>query len=600
MLRTGRRDKGDNMLTEDSRLISKLFFRLLPIQILLAAIGAVNGIVSGLFASNYVGSEAMAAVGLYGPVNTFLAAVGVMLMGGSQLLCGKYMGRNERERTNSVFSVDILISVILSAAVTAALAIAAGFNLTGFLGGGEAERHILNQFILGQAIGVLPLVVSQQLSAFLSLENRSKRTTAASVVFIAVNLLLNYLFVAVGKMGAFGLALAGSLGQWVFCGIQAHYFLSGKSLLRFSLKDSRMKDVPEIIRIGYPGALANGYMTVRGLAVNALITGFVGGAGLSAMSAANSFLGIFWALPNGVLAVSRMLIGVSIGEEDRKSLTDVMRVAFYRCVPMMCAVSALLIFLAKPLTGLYYQDASDPVYHMTVMGFRLLPICMPLAIFCTHFTCYAQASGKQLLVHILSLLDGLVCVAGFTFILIPFLGMNGVYAANILNGIVCAVFPLLYSCVRRKRFPGNMEEAMDIPDSFGAAEDDRIDIAVHNMDEVVTVSEKISSFCREKGIDRRRSFHAALCLEEMAGNVVVHGFPKDNRKHTADIRLVKKNDDLILRIKDDCPAFDLAERRSIMDPEDKTRNIGIRIVYGAAKDIQYQNIFGLNVTTLRI
>ena len=82
--------------------------------------------------------------------------------------------------------------------------------------------------------------------------------------------------------------------------------------------------------------------------------------------------------------------------------------------------------------------------------------------------------------------------------------------------------------------------------------------------------------------------------------MVVHGFPKDNRKHTADIRLVKKNDDLILRVKDDCPAFDPAERRSIMDPEDKTRNIGIRIVYGAAKDIQYQNMFGLNVTTMRI
>ena len=37
-----------------------------------------------------------------------------------------------------------------------------------------------------------------------------------------------------------------------------------------------------------------------------------------------------------------------------------------------------------------------------------------------------------------------------------------------------------------------------------------------------------------------------------------------------------------------------------VDPEDKTRNIGIRIVYGAAKDIQYQNMFGLNVTTVRI
>ncbi len=589
------------MLSEDSRLLSKLFFRLLPIQILLAAIGAVNGIVSGLFASNYVGQDAMSAVGLYGPVTTFLSAVGVMLMGGSQLLCGRYMGSNETERTRSVFSLDILISVILSAAVTAALVIAAGLDLTAFLtGGAGTDRQILNQYILGQAIGVLPLVTSQQLSAFLSLENRSKRTTAASVVYILVNLALNYLFVAVGKMGAFGLALASSLGQWVFCGIQAQYFLSGKSMLRFSLKGSRLKDIPDILRIGYPGALASGYMTIRGLAVNALIIRYVGGAGLSALSAANSFLGIFWALPSGVLAVSRMLIGVSIGEEDRRSLTDVMRVAFYRCVPYMCAVSAVLILLARPLTGLYYKDAADPVYRMTVMGFRLLPVCMPLAIFCTHFTCYAQASGRQLLVHILSLLDGLVCVAGFTALLAPFMGMNGVYAANILNGVVCALFPLLYSWARRRSFPRNMEEAMDIPDSFGAAEEDRIDIAVRSMDEVVTVSEKISAFCREKGIDRRRSFHAALCLEEMAGNVVAHGFPKDRRAHTADVRLVKKDSDLILRIKDDCAPFDLAERRAIMDPEDKTRNIGIRIVYGAAKDIQYQNMFGLNVTTVRI
>ncbi len=43
------------------RMVEKLLFRLLPVQILLAAVGAVNGIVSSFFATNFVGIDAMSA-----------------------------------------------------------------------------------------------------------------------------------------------------------------------------------------------------------------------------------------------------------------------------------------------------------------------------------------------------------------------------------------------------------------------------------------------------------------------------------------------------------------------------------------------------------
>ena len=36
-----------------------------------------------------------------------------------------------------------------------------------------------------------------------------------------------------------------------------------------------------------------------------------------------------------------------------------------------------------------------------------------------------------------------------------------------------------------------------------------------------------------------------------------------------------------------------------MDPKDKMKGVGIRIVYQGAKDIQYQNMLGLNVLTIR-
>ena len=63
---------------------------------------------------------------------------------------------------------------------------------------------------------------------------------------------------------------------------------------------------------------------------------------------------------------------------------------------------------------------------------------------------------------------------------------------------------------------------------------------------------------------------------------------------------VEKSGSLILRIKDDCAAFDPATRREIVDPEDITKNIGIRMVYDMAYSVSYQSMLGLNVLTVVI
>lgn len=81
---------------------------------------------------------------------------------------------------------------------------------------------------------------------------------------------------------------------------------------------------------------------------------------------------------------------------------------------------------------------------------------------------------------------------------------------------------------------------------------------------------------------------------------VEHGFTKDNKDHNIDIRVIHKDGDIILRIKDNCKAFDPLERASIPDSEEKIGNVGIRMIRDIAKDMQYKNLLGLNVLTIRI
>lgn len=582
------------------KLTSKLMFRLLPLQIFLALIGSINSIISGLFATNFVGVNAMTAVGLYSPINMLIYAISTMLVGGATIMCGKYMGKNEDEKVQNVFSIAVVLSTAIALFFIVLFLTFGLFDLTGFIAKDPAVRPLFNSYLAGQAVGLLPLILGNQLAAFLSLENRVSRTTIASVTYIFVNIVLNYIFVGKLQMEAFGLALASSLGLWVYFLIQAQYFFTKGSELKFFRRHLDWSETKDIIIIGIPGAASFGYQTLRGFIVNALLMAYVGAAGVSALASSDGLLRLAWGLPGGMMAVSRMVMSISIGEEDRQTLTDVMRNMFRRFIPLMCAICGVIIACAVPLAKLYYKDTSEPVFMMTVWGFRLLPLSMPLAIICMHFTVYAQSSGKQLLVHILSILDGVVDVALFTAILIRPIGMNSVYIANVLNGVVTTIVVVMYSMIKIKRFPHRMDELMVIPDNFGFSEDERLDISVRKEDEVVKVSRAVNDFCIKRGIDNRRAYMASLFLEEMAGNIVEHGFTKDGKNHSIDIRVVHKDDNVILRIKDDCVPFDPATRKDIIDPDDPARNIGIRMIYKLNHNIEYKNMLGLNVLMVRL
>ena len=85
----------------------------------------------------------------------------------------------------------------------------------------------------------------------------------------------------------------------------------------------------------------------------------------------------------------------------------------------------------------------------------------------------------------------------------------------------------------------------------------------------------------------------------MAANIVRHGFHADRKHHDIEVRLVLREKDTILRIKDDCIPFNPQEWYEMATSfEDPFANIGIRMVMEIADEVGYQNILGLNVLTM--
>ena len=579
-----------------------MMIRLLPAQFLLAAVSSVNSIVCSLAAGNLLGAYTMSAVGLYLPVNMFLNAVIAMLQGGTAIQSGKYIGENAREQMQNAFSLNMIVSLLFSAVVTVVFLVLGTFNLTHLVTADPALQDPFGDYLRGQAVGVLPMVVGGQLSAFLSLENRQKVTTAATVSCVIVSLLANLVFLRVLNLGAFGLALSTSVGMWMFFAIQAVGFFGRRNGYRFSLSlhGLRWNDLGTILKVGLPGAVNFGYQAVRGLILNRLILQYAGTDGLSAFAANDALLRLFWAVPFGMVAVGRMAFSVSVGEEDREALKAVMRAVMRRYVPLMVLVSASVILLAHPLTRLYYRNTSDPVYAMMVLGFRILPAAMPISVFTLNYACYGQTSGKLRLVHLLSLMNGLLSVVILSALLLPSMGMAGVDTAHVLSGVLQIIIILVYACIKKRGLPRSLDDLMAFPPDFGVPESEWMNLTVRTMEDVISVSRTLEHFCLSRGTDRRRSCFAALAMEEMAGNIVRHGFSGSNSRQEAVIRVTRKGNDLILRIRDNGRYLNPVERLQMMDPEDRVSNVGLRLARRCASEMQYQSILGLNVLTLRI
>ena len=587
-------------LSSNRKLTSKLFFKLLPYQVLLLLITASTGIVDSIFASNAIGEAAMGAIGFYSPLNHFLYAVSIMLVSGSQLLVGEAMGKNDTKKVHGFFTTDLILALVISLLSSLLLIVGALTDVSRVLVAGQAEREAINMYFIGQACGIPALVLGQQFFAFLSLENQTKRTMVASVTCFAANAFMDAAFILVFHMGTLGLGLATAISNWIFMGVMAVYYIAGKSEFKFSLKKFSLRSSKAILRKGYSGAISRFVEMFRNIFVNVIILKVVGSIGLSAFAAVDSVMALFWPLVFGMIAVSRMMMSISLGEEDRQTLADINRAIMSKGLLVVTVVSRTITALCLPLTHLFYSTSSGPIFGMTVMGFILMPFCMPPSVISLQYASYGQATEKKFFSVVLPILDGAVFVVGFALILIPTLGMNGLYLANILNGLCCCLVIFIYLLIRLKHRPRSMEEALLIPDDFGAPEDARLDLSLDQLEAVTQVSIEVVEFCRRRGVDERRAFFSGLAMEEMVRNIVEFGFTSDHKKHSVDIRVIHVDDDVILRLRDNCIRFNPLDRTAILDVEDRIRNVGIRLMNGIVKDVQYKNLLGINVLTMKL
>lgn len=586
-------------------MIKRVFRQMLVTQILSSMTVMICMLIDSIMIGRFLGVDSMTAYGLATPVLLVFAAFGSMLSAGIQVKLGKTMGSGDMEGTNGCYTVSFFLAAAVSVIGLAAVLIFINPVCT-LLGAGDPTPgnkifELTRDYIRGFIIGAPAFMFAQIMVPFMQISGSRLRLivavgamTVGDVVFDILN--VNNLLFFDGS--TFGMGLASSLSYYIAFTIGIAYFFKKKCMFKFRIKLINAKKCFELLKYGVPTVINQISTVLLVFVLNKVLLNVGGDGAVAAYSVISTIGNICYCVGAGVASVALMLSSIFYSDEDRPELRSLVKTMTFYALVLDAALIVIALVFARFLAQMFLTDAA--AIKMATTGLRLFSLSLLSCSLNTVFKNYYQGVNKAGFTQAISVMQNFAFTAMFAFVLSRFMSTNGVWLSFLCGETLTLIIICAVVWINGKKISFSPDAFMLLPEEFGAKEGDYIEMSFDNEEGPVVVSNKAGEFCREHGESNRNSNLISLCIEEMSNNIVQHGFTKDNKKHSVDIRLLFKNGRRLIRIRDNCVNFDPINYIELHKADDPTSHIGIRMVMKMVKSANYVNSLGLNNLTLEL
>lgn len=359
--------KKSTVMTEGS-IWKKILFFSIPL-ILGNLFQQLYNTVDSIIVGNYIGSEALAAVGSSGSLINLLIGFCIGASAGAGVVIAQFYGAQDREGVRKAVHTTIAIAIAAGAVLTVVGIVATPILLKAM----GTPQEVFDQASIYLKVyfgGILFSVVYNMSAGILNAVGNSKRSLVYLMIAATSNIFLDLLFVVVLKMGIVGAAIATDISQLLSCIFIILFLVRSEDVYRVKLKDIRCYDnlLGKILKIGLPTGVQNIVISLSNVIVQSSVNSF----GAVAMAGFAAYIKVdgFNILP--VLSFS-MAATTFVGQNVGAGRLDRVKKGMYVSVAMgiiyTVCTGILLLTFAPQVIGVFTQNGKVVEYGVYIMKF---------------------------------------------------------------------------------------------------------------------------------------------------------------------------------------------------------------------------------------
>lgn len=339
-----------------------------------------------LIVGNFVGTQALAAVGATGAFVQLLVGVFVGLCSGAGVVIAQSYGAGNVEEVERQVHTALSMA-ILGGAVLTVLGLVTSRGVLILM---QTPADIIDDATLYLQIyflGMIPQIIYNMGTNILRAVGDSKRPLYFLIIASLVNIVLDIVFVAGFSWGVAGAALATIISQ-VASAVLTMRCLAGSNGMPWHLEVSRMRPDPavlsDICRIGLPSAAQSALYSISNIVIQAAVNGF-GTTAVAAWSVYGKIDFLFW------MTVSSYGIAITTfaGQNFGAQLYDRVHRGTRVCLGMAAATTVAISLALYPLAGLAFRMFSQD-QAVIEQGIQMMHFLVPTYI---TYVCIEIFSG---------------------------------------------------------------------------------------------------------------------------------------------------------------------------------------------------------------
>ena len=324
---------------------------------------AVDSVVVG----NYIGAQALAAVGSSAPVINLLVSFFMGLAVGAGVIIYRYFGARKKEELHIAVHTSLALTFAAGLVMTLIGVLISPYVLQ-WVGTPSDVMESSVLYLRIYFLGILSVMVYNMGSGILRAVGDSRNPLYFLIVSSVTNIILDMLFVIVFHMGIAGVGWATLIAQTISAVLTMLLLMRTKEEYQVKLKHIRFHKhmLYEIVRLGLPSGMQNAIVSFSNVIVQSNINAF----GSLAMAGCGSYTKIdgFAILP--VMSYSMALTtftGQNMGAKKYDRVKQGAKTGILMSVITIVCISALLLMLGPNVLAIFSSDPTVINYGLYMM-----------------------------------------------------------------------------------------------------------------------------------------------------------------------------------------------------------------------------------------